>query len=566
MKLLPVETSELNASILEFCRHIAGQSQIVAVALVDNYLMKTTSERVVYEVLVVIREFQPRLMSYIKTISSKTIFLFAVDQWIFERDIDRGFIGEAIASKLIFPYQALFGSSYLREREVNLKKRLISESMENLVFCFPEMTERMQILPQYFLYEIISNRIRVFPLLAYDVASLTHYITNNEQQALTNYKEALAQLETEHKIYQKNGYLVISKEFIKHCQDPKIRILNLAKNAPRSLFSSFFGVLPQLMNIISQNTEEFLRTQKINWTKFELDHAFIDPQKYVFFSTEEGSISLAEKIDIKGFVKKMALMEQVSDVTVERLGGVLNDIYLINPHGGTSAKKVLAKRFKDWSGFKWFPLTLWSFGARSFSVSGQARLAKECSTNELLRSKGFNVPKILYVSNVERLVFMEYIEGENLSYAVKRIAATETNDSIEVDLRLIAQVGSIMARVHAFNVSLGDTKPDNFLIKRDGTIYLIDFEQAVQGGDSAWDIAVFLYYCGHYLQPFYSNRKAEAIAEAFIEGYLREGGNVDDVRRAGSTKYQRVFSIFTMPPIILAISNVCKRAKKPGVT
>ena len=100
-----METSELNTSILEFCKHIAGQSQIVAVALVDNYSMKTISERMVYEVMVVIREFQPRLMSYIKTINSKTIFLFAVDQWIFERDIDRGFIGEAVASKLIFPYR-----------------------------------------------------------------------------------------------------------------------------------------------------------------------------------------------------------------------------------------------------------------------------------------------------------------------------------------------------------------------------------------------------------------------------------------------------------------------------
>jgi thiamine kinase-like enzyme len=114
-----------------------------------------------------------------------------------------------------------------------------------------------------------------------------------------------------------------------------------------------------------------------------------------------------------------------------------------------------------------------------------------------------------------------------------------------------------MAQVHARNVSLGDTKPDNVLIKPDGTIYLIDFEQAVQGGDKAWDIAVFLYYCGHYLQPFYSNGKAEAIAKAFIEGYLREGGKVDDVRKAGSTKYQRVFSIFTMPAIILSISNIC---------
>ncbi len=351
-----METSELNTSFSKFCKHIAGQSQIVAVALVDNYSMKTISERMVYEVMVVIREFQPRLMSYIKTINSKTIFLFAVDQWIFERDIDRGFIGEAVASKLIFPYRALFGSNYLHEREVDLKKRLISELMENLVFGFPEIRTRMQILPQYFLYEIISNRIRVFPLLAYDVASLTQYITKNEQQTLTTYKEALAQLEAEHKIYQKNGYTVITKEFIKLCQDPKIRILNLAKNAPRTLFSSFFGVLPQLMNIVSQNTEEFLRTQKINWTKFEQGFPFIDPQKYVFFATEKGLISLAEKIDIKGFVKKMALMEQGSDIEVERLGGVLNDVYLINPHGDTSAKKVLAKRFKDWSGFKWFPL------------------------------------------------------------------------------------------------------------------------------------------------------------------------------------------------------------------
>ena len=566
MKPRPIETNELNTSILEFCRHIAGQSQIIAVALVDNYSMNTMRKKVVYEVMVVIREFQPRLMSYIKTINSKTIFLFAVDQWIFERDIDRGFIGEAVASKLIFPYRALFGSRYLREREVDLKKRLISELMENLVFGFPEMATRMKILPQYFLYEVISNRIRVFPLLAYDITSLTQYITKNEQQALTTYKEALAQLEAEHKIYQKNGYTVITKEFIKQRQDPKIRILNLAKNAPRTLFSSFFGVLPQLMNIVSQNTEELLSKQKFNWTKFEQRSAFVEPQKYVFFSTEDGLISLAEKIDIKGFVTKMALLEQGSDVEVEPLGGVLNDVYLINPIGDSPAKKVLAKRFKDWSGFKWFPLTLWSFGARSFSVSGQARLAKECATSELLRSEGFNVPKILFVSNVERLVFMEYIEGENLSYAVKRIAVAETNNSAERDLQLIAKVGTIMARVHACNVSLGDTKPDNVLIKPDGTIYLIDFEQAVQGGDKAWDIAVFLYYCGHYLQSLYTNGKAEAIAKAFIDGYLTEGGNVDDVRKAGSTKYQRVFSIFTMPAIILSISNVCKRAKKLNTT
>ena len=77
--------------------------------------------------MLVIHDFQPRLMSYLKTVNNKTIFVFAVDQWIFERDIDRGFLGEAIASKLIFPHLPLLGKDYLHEKEVSLKKRLILE-------------------------------------------------------------------------------------------------------------------------------------------------------------------------------------------------------------------------------------------------------------------------------------------------------------------------------------------------------------------------------------------------------------------------------------------------------
>ena len=145
------ETFELTSQILEFCRHIAGSSKIAAVALVDNYSMKTLNERTIHEVMLVIQDFPPRLMRYLKTVNNKTIFIFAIDQWIFERDIDRGFLGEAIASKLIFPHLALQGNDYLLEREVALKKRLILELLENLVFNFPELAHRIQIMPQYFM-------------------------------------------------------------------------------------------------------------------------------------------------------------------------------------------------------------------------------------------------------------------------------------------------------------------------------------------------------------------------------------------------------------------------------
>lgn len=553
------EFDELNKQILEFCRHVAGQSKIAAIAVVDNYSQKPANERLIVEVMMVVHDFQPRLLSYMKVINSKTVFFFAVDQWVFERDIDRGLLGEAIAGKLIFPYHAYQGETYLKEKELELKQRLIVELLANLVINFPELAQHIQIKPQYFMYEVFSSRIRVFPLLNYEIADLTTVLTQNEEETLKGYNSALKRLEAESKIVQQNGYVIVTKQFISECQDPKKRIINLAKNMPRTLFTSFFGVVPQLMNVVTQNAETFLKTQKINWLRQQETSHFIDPLKFVFFPAGEGLVSLSDKIDIKGYAKRLLLKDADAEVEVDSIGGMLNDVYLIK----AGERKVLVKRFKDWSGFKWFPLSLWSFGARSFSVSGQARLAKECAISEVLHSEGFNVPKIFHVSNAERLVFMEFIEGESLGKIIKKYGTID-DEAVEADvLGTVRRVGVNLAKVHFNNVVLGDTKPDNVLVKQDGTIYLIDFEQAQQGGDKAWDIAVFLYYCGHYLQPFDSNAKAEAIAKSFVEGYLEGGGSTSDVHKAATPKYRRIFSIFTMPVITLVIANICRKAEAP---
>ena len=188
-------------------------------------------------------------------------------------------------------------------------------------------------------------------------------------------------------------------------------------------------------------------------------------------------------------------------------------------------------------------------------------MAREYAISEFLYNEGFNVPKILHVSNAERLVFMEYIEGENLSESIKRLAISTDQLIIQNILSTVGRVGELFAKIHSYNVALGDTKPDNVLIKKDGTIFLIDFEQASKEGDKAWDVAVFLYYSGHYLEPFYSNGKAESVAKAFINGYLKGGGSVTNVKKAGAPKYTRVFSIFTIPPAIRAISDVCKKTE-----
>jgi Kae1-associated kinase Bud32 len=558
------KSDESRRQILDFCTHVAGSAQITAISLLDNNSIPKSSGKTTLETVVVIRDFQPRLMSYVKVADGRSIIVFAVDQWVFERDVERGFLGEAIASTLIFPYNALNGRDYLHAQEIMLKKRLILELLANLVLSFPELSYIIHIKPEYFMYEVVLNRVRVFPPLAYGISNFMRSKFDKKEidSVLYGYLEALEQLEKEKKIILSKGYVLIPKKLVAESKNPKVRLTNISKNAPRTLFTSLLGVFPQLLNFFSQNTEasinlqSLLKKREINSTRH-----FVDPQKYVFVPTAEGLVSLADRIDIKAFARRMFLNDKDADIKFERVGGVLNDVYLITANSNGTEKKVLVKRFKDWSGFKWFPLTLWSLGARSFTVLGRYRLESECAISERLRREGFNVPKVLHVSHNDRLVFMEYIEGENLSNAIKRIATSKNKEQTEKDLTKIMNVGESLAKVHALNVALGDTKPENVIVNPNGKLYLLDFEQASHGGDKAWDVAEFLYYSGHYLSSLNSNGKAESIARAFIKGYLRSGGNVSTIKKAGASKYTRVFSVFTLPAVILAMSNVCKKTE-----
>jgi Kae1-associated kinase Bud32 len=272
-------------------------------------------------------------------------------------------------------------------------------------------------------------------------------------------------------------------------------------------------------------------------------------------------VSLADRVDIEAFVRDKLLNGKQGTIKRENLGGFLNDVFLIKAESGSEEKRVLVKRFKDWSGFKWFPLNLWVLGTRTFAVLGKARLERECAISELLRNAGFNVPKVLHVNHNERLVFMEYVEGENLSNAIKRIANPSSDEDTSRDLDKLTRVGELLARVHSLNVALGDTKPENVIVDPNDNLYLLDFEQASHGGDKSWDIAEFLYYSGHYLPPLHSNGKAKTIANAFINGYLAAGGNVNVVQKAGTRKYTRIFSFFTAPSVLFAMATICRKTE-----
>lgn len=548
--------------VLNFCEHVAGSGQLIAACISSDVSTVSIRAGGITDILAVIRGYSPRLMSFLQLFERKNVLITAVDAWVFERDVERGFLGEVLAGRMIFPYSTLLNPSYFRPLEIRLKKRLILELLENLVLDYPELSYDLHIKPEYFMYEAIITRARVFPLLNYLVMQFSRddCSERNVSEVLPGYVSALQELETEGKIQMLNGYVRLAPEYIAKVKSGRARFVNLLKSGQRTLFSSLLGSLPQVLNALSQNGEFLSRFQKAEDSK--ITERLRSSDKHLFLPIDDSLVPLSDSTDVEEYAKRIFGLKSGADIEIEELGGILNDVFLVKVAVDHDEKRVVAKRYRDWSSVKWFPLTIWSVGTRSFVVLGRSRLGNECAMNQFLRSKGFRVPKIYYVSGNKRLIFMEFIEGENLSTIIKRAAAAKSLDAAKPSLAIIGKAGALLAKVHSENVVLGDTKPENMLLTKDGSVVMLDFEQSSRGGDRIWDFAEFIYYSGHYAPMFTDVRQAERIARAFVEGYFAGGGDQEVVKAAGTPKYTKVFSIFMPPQVMLAYSALCRNVGK----
>ncbi len=548
--------------VMSFCSHAAKPCHIVAALVRSDYASIYPTARTVMQVLAVIRDFQPRLMNYVKVIGGVNVSVLGVDQWVFERDIDRGFLGEALAGALVFPYSTLMNEGYFRLEETKLKKRLITELLESLILDFPELSYELHVKPEYFMYETMLTRGRLFPPTLYALADLMTDGREDIEFSLRGFLDAAKELENDGILYKTDGYLRISKEFVDRVRAQKIRFMDLFKTGQRALFTTALGLFPQIFDAMSRNRNEFLKLQKAFLDESKIMQSIEDPENYVYVPTSSGLVSLANRMDIEEYARKELSADKDAQIKIKSIGGILNDVYSVELLTKDRHRKVIVKRFRDWANFKWFPLTLWSAGTRTFAMAGTSRLEKEWAINRLLDSHGFAVPKLLHISPAERLVVMEYVEGENLSRVVRRIVSARNDEDLKVDLEIIRRVGGTLARVHSLKVALGDTKPENVLVRKNGEICLMDFEQASRNGDPVWDIAEFMYYSGHYVPPLFDTTKILTFGETFVKGYLESGGKANIVRSAGNPKYTKVFSVFTFPHVMFALSNICRKAKE----
>ena len=544
-------------AVLDICKGIAGSRKAVAACSFGPWACGYADAKSDVHVLLLLSSYRERLRYHVESLKEFDVSTLAVDRGFFERDVRRGLLGEFVAEKVTFPFEPLINKEYLRRQEVKVKRRIVWELLDNLVLEFPELSQELLIKAEYFMYETIRRRAKLFPPITYSFLNMFRgdLRRRNTDVIMEGYLEAIDQLAEENWIAFSDGYIKTTQNLINSIRSQKIRIPPFLKSIQRTTLLHIFSVFPKITNLLIQDQKTYRKSHR----KVEAEQLVFrleNPEKYLLMPTPHGLVPLSDRTTIEVFAERIISNKAVSDINIKEMGGVLNTVYLLTLRENSKERKVVVKKFEDWFGFKWFPLALWTLGTKTFAVLGRSRLEREYAINQFLHNHGFAVPKILHVSHKERLIFEDFIEGESLIGIIKQIISSGEKAP---EVALVREVGRKIAEAHKLGVSLGDCKPENIIITKEGRPCFVDLEQASRDGNQAWDIAEFLYYSGHYASPISPADSAELITTEFIEGYLEAGGKKETVKKTGSPRYTKVFSIFTPPHIILAISNICKK-------
>ena len=542
---------EICDKLLSVASEIAQSCTITAVCLYGSRVGGYAREDSDYDCLLILENYRDAVRYHYRRLNSINAALLAVDKELFELDIEKGGLGDFVAGRLMSPYLPIKNTEYLEAAELKVKSRVEQEAIEDLVLEYGELARGLEIRPEYFPLSRMKKRAKVYPPIRYSYVNLFRgdLKEKNMRTILEGYDKAIDVLARSNIVRRKNGFIILENEYIDRILSMKTleRVVNVVEQSRRALYSYLThgtaGIVS--IDIVAKELASKIRRELLYAPP---SHEPEDPKNYLFLRTSMGRVNLNERTSIYDVASKL---RPDTRVAVTPLASVLNEVYLVS----AGEEKLVAKKFTDWHGFKWFTLNLVALGTKVFSLAGKTRLANEYGMNRFLSENQIPVPNIIHASIPDRMLFEQYIEGKQIVELVKENVMASKLSSEQ--RKVIRDVGASMARVHSLGVSIGDTKPENFILGADQKVYALDLEQAKKSGDAAWDIAEFLYYSGHY--GVGASGGLHEFARSFIEGYSLIG-DVNALRKAAGFNYLKVFSFWTAPSIIREISGTLSRA------
>jgi len=504
------------------------------------------------DLLVLCDGYQNGLRAHLRVYDGGEVRFLIADRALVESDVDKGTLGDCLTEQFLYPHKPLINREYLDTLASKARLRVAKEEARDLILELGEMCHGLVAYPEFFGLSRMRKLARVF------VPSLTSYLHLLEEPVRgpnlaslrLSFKAAIAS-GGEDVLTVDGDYVSLNDALIDRVLEDRVseQVTNVFRQSQRALYSYLTKGRALYLN------PDLLARELVSPLKLVLDPQLDriepeDPKEFLFLRTSEGLVPLTERASLQEVVDHLKLG---APVTITPLAGVLNEVFLIT----AGKQELVAKKFTDWHGFKWFTLNLVSIGSKLFSVSGNARMTNEYGMNRYLAKKGVNVPGVVYLGVKQRILVERYVSGISLGDLVKD-AVNQQSLTLEQS-QIFESLGATLADIHRVGVSVGDSKPENFIVK-DGDIFVVDLEQAGKRKDYSWDIAELLFYTGHYCtRPIATGALLEMV-EAFTRGYLNRG-HAEDVRNAAAVRYAKSFSIWTPAPVILEISRILRSAK-----
>ncbi len=504
------------------------------------------------DLLVLCESYSNGLRAHLRVYDGEEFRFLIADRALVESDIESGTLGDYLTEQFLYPYRPLLNDEYLEKIGEKAKIRVAEEEAKDLVIEFREMCRGLVASPEFFGLSRMRKLARV------SIPSMTEYLRllekpvreQNRVALRSSFKSAIAA--TKGEVLKVEGdYVSLEDGAVDRWLKDRVseQVVNVLRQSQRAFYSYLTKGRAMYLS------PDLLARELYSPLKLTLDTELgrmkpEDPKNYLYLKTSAGLVPLGEKESLDEVIANLKLG---GPITITPLAGVLNEVFLV-----TAGKdQLVVKKFTDWHGFKWFTLNLVSLGSKLFAVSGKARMTNEYGMNRYLAKRGLKVPNIVYLNIKQRILVERYLPGPSFADLAKE--AVNRSQLTESESKLAESLGETLADIHRSGVSVGDTKPENFVIK-DGKIFVVDLEQAGKRKDYAWDIAELVFYIGHYRNSPTVTGGLKSTIEAIATGYSHKGDSAE-LRKAAAVRFAKVFSIWTSAPVILEISRILREAR-----
>ena len=484
-----------------------------------------------YDIIVVSKRFREGVR-YRYLDSPVAASALVVDEDMLIQDARTSYLGEFVVGRLLNVYEPIANPGLFHSVEVDYKKRVLVEALLELSSDYGEFGRHLLIPYEYFLFDKLHTRAAIYPPALYSYVHTYTCPLGEENRALSVEGFARAAESLEHRGFMKSSPAGVRLVPEKLKADAFTRVQSMfsvtARGVTQYAIHGYAGRVGP--SVFSREAFSKLRRMRESPPPFQ---PLQSPRSLL--RLEEGSLipdaSLLEKE-----LARLLGFETYS--TRERdIGEPYSTTRVLTFTHSSSERSVVVKHYTDVRSLKWALLGVWASTANKFSTTAASRMDREYGMTLILRDMGMNVPRVLAVAPSERILVKDFVSGPTLSGIINLFVKGNSGELLPV-----SSYGALIAKVHQAGIALGDAKPSNVNISDDG-LYLTDLEQALPGGDQAWDIAEFLYYTAKLSAREDAMR---SVATSFLESYASSGEKSNIVRARGQ-KYFGPFRPFLTP-------------------